>query len=374
MTRIYLSPPDVGAVEREFLLDAFDSNWIAPVGPHVGAFEHEFAAAVGVEDAAALSSGTAGLHLAFNLLGVASGDDVIVPTLTFASTAYAAVYVGARPCFVDSDEATWNLDPDLLEEELAERARRNELPTAVVSVDLYGQCADHDRINAACARYDVPVVEDAAEALGATYRGRAAGTLGQLGVYSFNGNKVITTSSGGMLVARDPKLTQRARHLAAQARDPYLHYEHSEIGYAYRMSNLLAALGRAQLRSLDKKVERRRAIKARYRVALGDVAGITFMPDADFGEPTNWLTVALLPEDLGVTPPDLCAQLEQADIEARPAWKPLHLQPVFEDAPVRGGAVAERIFRSGVCLPSGSSMSDADVDRVVAAARELLTD
>jgi dTDP-4-amino-4,6-dideoxygalactose transaminase len=371
MERIYLSPPDVGAAERELLLDAFDSNWIAPLGPHVEAFEAELAAFVGVDDAVALSSGTAGLHLALAMLDVGPGDDVIVPTLTFAATAYAVAYVGARPCFLDSEPASWNLDPDLLEEELAERAVANRLPAAVISVDLYGQCADYDRIVATCARYDVPLVEDAAEALGATYRNRAAGTFGAIGVYSFNGNKIITTSGGGMLVAQDRKLTARARMLAAQARDPALHYEHSQIGYAYRLSNLLAAVGRAQLRSLPEKIARRRAINAVYRQELHGVPGIDFMPVAASGSPNYWLTVVTLGPEFGASPAEVCAELESRDIEARPAWKPLHLQPVFDGAPVRGGAVAEAVFDHGLCLPSGSSMRDADVERVADALRAL---
>jgi dTDP-4-amino-4,6-dideoxygalactose transaminase len=371
MERIYLSPPDVGAAERELLLDAFDSNWIAPVGPHVEAFEAELAAFVGVDDAVALSSGTAGLHLALAMLDVGPGDDVIVPTLTFAATAYAVAYMRARPCFLDSEPTSWNLDPDLLEEELAERAAANRLPAAVISVDLYGQCADYDRIVATCARYDVPLVEDAAEALGATYRNRAAGTFGAIGVYSFNGNKIITTSGGGMLVARDPKLTARARLLATQARDPALHYEHSQIGYAYRLSNLLAAVGRAQLRSLPEKIARRRAINAAYRRALHGVPGIDFMPVAGYGSPNYWLTVVTLGPEFGSSPAEVCAELESRDIEARPAWKPLHLQPVFEGAPVRGGTVAEAVFDRGLCLPSGSSMRDADVERVADALRAL---
>ena len=372
MNRIFLSPPDVGTRERDLLLDAFDSNWIAPLGPHVDAFEAELAAFVGFDNAVALASGTAGLHLALAMLGIGPGDDVIVPSLTFAATAFAAVYLGARPCFVDSEAASWNLDPELLEAELAERAAGRRLPAAVISVDLYGQCADYDRIVAACARFEVPLVEDAAEALGATYHGRAAGTVGDRGIFSFNGNKIITTSGGGMLIARDPKVTDRVRVLAAQARDPALHYEHSQIGYAYRMSNLLAAVGRGQLEGLPAKIARRHEINQRYRVALGDLPGVGFMPVAELGRPNYWLTVATLGPDFGATPAEACAHLETHDIEARPAWKPLHLQPVFAGAPMRGGAVAEAIFREGLCLPSGSAMTDADVDRVVAAVRELV--
>ena len=372
MDRIYLSPPDVGPVERDLVLDAFDSNWIAPLGPHVDAFEAEAAAFVGAPDAVALASGTAGLHLALAVLGVGPGDDVLLPSFTFAATAFAAVYLGARPCFLDSEARSWNLDPALLEEELAERARAGRLPKAVVTVDLYGQCADHDPIVAACAHHGIPVVEDAAEAIGATYHGRAAGTLGDVGIFSFNGNKIITTSGGGMLVARDPEHVRRARFLSQQARDPALHYEHSSIGYSYRMSNLLAALGRGQLRGLPDKIARRRAVGERYRAALTGLPGVGFAPVADTGEPNHWLTIVTLGPEAGTDPVGLCVHLARHEIEARPAWKPLHLQPVFAANPMRGGAVAEAAYHQGCCLPSGSGMTDADVDRVIAAVREVV--
>jgi dTDP-4-amino-4,6-dideoxygalactose transaminase len=314
-----------------------------------------------------LSSGTAALHLALLLLGVERGDDVIVPTLTFVATANVVRYLGACPVFIDAEASTWNLDPALVDAELAARARAGRLPAAVVGVDLYGQCADWDAITRVCAHYGVPVVDDAAEALGATYRGRPAGTFGALGAFSFNGNKIITTSSGGMLVGDDAGTIERARKLATQARDPAPHYEHSETGFNYRMSNLLAALGRGQLRHLPEKVDRRRAIKQRYRAALSSTPGIAFMPDSADGVPTNWLTVITVDEDeFGASSPQIREHLETLDIEARPAWKPMHLQPVFAGCPVRGGSVAEEIFRTGLCLPSGSAMTDADVDRVVA--------
>jgi dTDP-4-amino-4,6-dideoxygalactose transaminase len=368
VSRLFLSPPDVGPRERELLLDAFDSNWIAPLGPHVDAFEREFADFVGVADAAALSSGTAALHLALVLLGVGAGDDVLVPSLTFAATANAVTYVGARPVFLDSERATWNIDPALIEEELSTRAREGRAqPAAVIVVDLYGQCANYEPILASCAAHGVPIIEDAAEALGATYQGRAAGSFGALNVFSFNGNKVMTTSGGGMLAGDDPALITRTRHLSTQARDPAPHYEHSEIGFNYRMSNLLAAVGRAQLEGLPAKVARRRAINAAYREAFADVPGVGFLPNAPDGVPTNWLTVITLPD-----PTPVREHLESLDIEARPAWKPMHLQAVFGDCEMRGGAVAEEIFRHGLCLPSGSSMSDADVARVVDGVRAML--
>jgi len=377
VSRLYLSPPDVGSAERDALLAAFDGGWIAPVGPDVDAFERELASTAGVAEAAALSSGTAALHLALMLSGVGAGDEVLVPTLTFVATANAVTYVGARPTFIDCEPDSWNIDPDLVADTLDQRASQGRLPAAVIAVDLYGQCADADRLTEACARHDVPLLEDAAEALGATYNGRPAGSLASIGVFSFNGNKVITTSGGGALVSDDGDLVARARYLATQARQPAAHYEHTEIGFNYRLSNLLAALGRPQLRSLAERVEHRRATKARYRAGLGDLPGIGFMPDAATGVPTNWLTVVQIDAEVfGATPEALRLALEAHDIEARPAWKPLHCQPVFVGCNTVGGNVAEQIFDHGLCLPSGSSISDHDIDRVIEVVRHtaLATD
>lgn len=366
MTRIFLSPPHVGTRERELLLDAFDSNWIAPLGPHVDAFEADLAARVGVAHAAALSSGTAGLHLALRLLGVGAGDEVWCSTLTFAATANAIVYVGASPVFVDADPATWQLDPGLLAEALADRRRTGSLPAAVVVVDLYGQCADYDAILPICAEHGIPVVEDAAEALGATYRGRQAGSFGQMAVLSFNGNKILTTSGGGALLSDGGDLIERARFLATQARDPAPHYEHSEVGFNYRLSNLLAAVGRGQLAGLDDKVAARRRVNARYREGLGDLAGIAFMPEAGYGTPNWWLTCLTVDADaFGASVTDIRLALDAADIEARPLWKPMHLQPVFRECAALGGGVADQLFAHGLCLPSGSNLAPADQDRVI---------
>jgi dTDP-4-amino-4,6-dideoxygalactose transaminase len=370
---IFLSPPHVGDVERELLLAAFDSNWIAPAGPDLALFEDELAGLVGVPHAVALSSGTAAIHLALLALGVGPGDDVLVSDLTFAATANAVVYAGARPVFIDSDDVSWNIDPDLLDDELDARARLGRLPSALIVVDLYGQCADWDRISATCRRYEIPVIEDAAEALGATYRGRAAGSFGDLGVFSFNGNKIITTSGGGMLVGRSTEHIERARYLGTQARQPVAHYEHEDIGFNYRMSNLLAALGRGQLRNLASRVAARQAVNDRYRQALADVDGLAFMPVADYGVPNQWLTVITLdPGVLGVGPEHVLTGLLSKGIEARPAWKPMHLQPIFAGAETRGGRVGERIFSRGLCLPSGSSLTVDQQDRVVVALRSLL--
>jgi len=365
LKRIYLSPPHMELAERELLLDAFDSNWIAPLGPHVDAFEHEFCETVGVPCATALSSGTAALHLALLMLGVSPGDEVLVSTFTFAASANVVAYLGATPVFIDSDPETWNLDTGLLEEELASCARRGKLPKAVVAVDLYGQCADYDRILTACGRYGVPVVEDAAEALGAAYKRKPAGSFGAAAAFSFNGNKIITTSGGGMFVSSDRSLVERARHLATQARDPAPHYEHSGIGYNYRMSNLLAAVGRGQLRVLRDRVSRKRDIFRFYQRALGALPGISFMPIAGYGEPNYWLTCTLVdPTRFGATREEIRLVLEKENIESRPLWKPMHLQPVFKECRVRGGSVSEGIFRDGLCLPSGTTLTDIELERV----------
>lgn len=368
MTRtIYLSPPDVGHAERELLLEAFDSNWIAPLGPQVDAFEGEFARTVGVAHAAALSSGTAALHLALVLLGIGQGDRVVVPTLTFAASANVVRYVGAEPIFIDAEPGSWNLNPDLLPEALGAPGRP---PAALISVDLYGQCANYERIASTCDHYGVPIIEDAAEALGATHRGMAAGRFGVLSAFSFNGNKIITTSGGGMLVTEDAALASRARFLASQAREPAPHYEHSTIGYNYRLSNLLAAVGRGQLRSLESRVTRRRAIFDRYLAELGDLPGWSFQPEDPRGRSTRWLTCALVDSSaFGASRDDVCTHLRLHDIEARPLWKPMHLQPVFSGCATIGGSVAASLFERGLCLPSGTGMTHEDQTRVIDAIR-----
>jgi dTDP-4-amino-4,6-dideoxygalactose transaminase len=372
VTRIYLSPPDVGSEERRMLLDAFDSNWIAPVGPDLDAFESELAARAGVEHAVALSSGTAALHLGLLLAGVGAGDEVLVPSFTFVATAAAVTYLGATPVFVDCSPGTWNIDPDLVAEELSDRAKHGRLPAAVVSVDLYGQMADYDRLVSLCDSYGLPLLEDSAEALGATYGERPAGGFGLAGVFSFNGNKIITTSTGGVLVSHSGDLVARARHLASQARDPFPHYEHSEIGYNYRLSNLLAALGRAQLHDLDGRIDRRRRINKQYRSRLDDLPGIEFMPVADYGEPNWWLTcITVDPDQFGADREQIRMVLEAEDIESRPTWKPLHLQPAFAGSPVVGGAVCAAIFENGLCLPTGSGLTDDEQSCVVDSIRSV---
>ncbi|MBF5043461.1 aminotransferase class I/II-fold pyridoxal phosphate-dependent enzyme [Aggregicoccus sp. 17bor-14] len=368
--RLHLSPPHLGPHERGLVSDALESNWVAPLGPHVEAFQEEFAQAVGAPHALALSSGTAALHLALEGVGVGPGDEVVVSTLTFAASVNPIRYLGARPFFVDSEPGSWNMDPALLAELLQERARAGRLPRAVVLVHLYGQCADLDPIAEACERHGVALVEDAAEALGSSYRGRPAGTRGRVGVFSFNGNKIITTSGGGMLVSADGALVRRALKLSTQAREPAAHYEHTEVGYNYRLSNVLAAIGRGQLRVLEERVEARRRNFARYAEALGDLPGLAFMPEAPWGRHTRWLTTLTLdPARAGADREAVRLALERENIEARPVWKPMHLQPVFSGCGVKGGAVSEALFRDGLCLPSGSSLTPEEVARVAGLVR-----
>lgn len=370
MTRVYLSPPHMSGHELALLREAFESNWIAPLGPHVDAFERELAEAVGVGHAAALSSGTAALHLALRLLGVRAGDEVLCPTLTFAGSAFPVLYQGARPVFLDAHPETWTVNPTLLAEELERRRARGRPPKAVITVDLYGQPCHHEEILAACAEHGVPVVEDAAEALGSRYRGRPVGGFGRFGVFSFNGNKILTTSGGGGLVSDDGAAIARARKLAAQAREAFVHYEHEEIGFNYRMSNLLAAVGRGQLRLLQERVQARRRNFRLYRDALGDLPGLAFLEEPPDGRSNRWLTcVTVDPEAFGADREAIRRALEADDVEARPVWKPMHLQPVFAGCRVVGGGVAEALFERGLCLPSGSNLSDADRGRVVEGVR-----
>lgn len=370
-SRIFLSAPHMSGLEQEYIREAFTGNWVAPLGPNVDAFEREFADAVGASYAAAVSSGTAALHLALILAGVGTGDEVLVSTLTFAASANPIVYLGATPVFIDSERTSWNMDPILLEHELKQRAKIGRLPKAVIVVHLYGQSSDLDRIMETCNRYEVPVIEDAAEALGATYKGRSPGTFGKIGIYSFNGNKIITTSGGGMLVSDDEALVKKARKLATQARDPAPHYQHSEIGYNYRLSNVLAGIGRGQLKVLDNRVEARRRNYTLYTRALGDLSGLEFQPEAPWGSHNRWLTcVTIDPREFGADRETVRLALEAENIESRPVWKPMHLQPVFASYPVVRGCVSEDLFNRGLCLPSGSSLTEEELRRVAQVIRQ----
>lgn len=367
-SRIYLSSPHLGTLEEAFVQEAFDTNWIAPLGPNVDAFEQEFCELVGCLHAAALSSGTAALHLALELLGVGEGDEVIVPSLTFVASANPVLYQGAKPVFVDSEETSWNLDADLVEAFLEERAAQDALPAAIVLVHLYGQCADLDRFVELSQRFEVPLIEDAAEALGSTYKDSSPGTYGAAGFFSFNGNKIITTSGGGMLVSDDADFIAHARKLATQARDDAPHYQHSEVGYNYRLSNICAGIGRGQLRVLPERVAQRRAVHEEYRAELGALPGVSFQPEAPWGTHTRWLTcVRIDPAEAGVDREMIRTTLIAENIEARPIWKPMHLQPLFEDCTMIGGDVCEAIFEDGLCLPSGSNMSEDDMVRILEA-------
>jgi pyridoxal phosphate-dependent aminotransferase EpsN len=364
--RIYLSSPHIGSEELELVREAFASNWIAPLGPQVDEFEKEFAATVGTPHALALSSGTAALHLALHWLKLKPGDEVLCPLLTFVASVNPVLYEGATPVFVDSEMRSWNMDPALLTEAIEDRIKRGKRPKAVILVHLYGQSADIDSVTEICTRHEIPLIEDAAEALGATYKGIAAGSVGLCGIFSFNGNKIITTSGGGMLVSQDKAMIDKARYWATQSRNPAPHYEHSEVGYNYRLSNVLAAIGRGQLRVLKQRVEARRRNFEYYRKALGGLLGLTFMPEPDHGYSTRWLTcITINSEEAGIDREILRVAMAGENIEARPVWKPMHLQPLFRHCAFYGGAVAERLFLNGLCLPSGSNLTTSDLDRVI---------
>lgn len=360
MPRIYLSPPDISAQDHARVDAVLTSNWVAPVGPDLSEFEAAVASSVGVGHALALNSGTAALHLALHVLGVGPGDEVICPSLTFAASANPICYLGADPVFVDSETRTWNMDPALLEIALEERPSIK----AVIVVHLYGQCAEMDAITALCRKFNKPLIEDAAEALGANFQGRPAGSFGDLSFFSFNGNKIITTSGGGMLLSNRADWMERARYLSTQAREPVLHYEHKEVGYNYRMSNLLAGLGLSQFSSLGRRIAAKRAHFEVYSTAFEGLPGVDMMPIQTPGEANYWLSCITLSG--GASARDkLIAALEAEDIEARPLWKPLHLQPVFKGKHCYGGSVAEALFDKGICLPSGSGMAPQERERVI---------
>ncbi|KAA8997560.1 aminotransferase class I/II-fold pyridoxal phosphate-dependent enzyme [Paenibacillus spiritus] len=378
-SRILLSPPHMSGREQHYIQEAFETNWIAPLGPNVDAFEREVADYVGTRGAAALSSGTAAIHVALQLLGVGSGDVVFCSSMTFIASANPIVYQGAAPVFIDSEPESWNMSPAALERAFAEAKAEQRLPKAVIVVNLYGQSAKMNELTEICGRYGVPVVEDAAESLGTTYEGRPSGTFGRFGIFSFNGNKIITTSGGGMLVSDDPEALNRARFLATQARDAAPHYQHSVIGHNYRMSNLLAGVGRAQLEVLDSRVDARRAVFGRYQEALGREEGLRFMPELAGTRSNRWLTTLTFQgEGAAAKVHGVLNRLAEENIEARPLWKPLHLQPVFAGVKFYphsdGVCVSEELFESGLCLPSGSSMSQSEQERVIEVVRRTLNE
>ena len=371
--RIYLSSPDVGDLEEQYVLAAMRSGWIAPLGPDVDAFESEMAERVGVAHAVALSSGTAALHLGLLGLGVGAGDVVVTSTMTFAATANAIVYTGAEPFFIDCELETGNMDPALLRQALEQLTTAGERVSAIVPVDLLGKAVNYTEICAIAEEFAIPVLADAAESFGANHRGRAAGSFGRASVISFNGNKIMTTSGGGMLLTDDAELAAHTRYLATQARQPAVHYEHTDIGFNYRMSNLLAALGRAQLTRIDEMISRRRSMRELYRDLFSHVEGVELFGGIDDAEDNFWLSSIVVDADrTGWTPSDLTATLLEDDIESRPLWKPMHLQPVFEGARSLANGSSQKLFESGLTLPSGSALSRSEIERVAAALNTFL--
>ncbi|MCB0323047.1 MAG: aminotransferase class I/II-fold pyridoxal phosphate-dependent enzyme [Bdellovibrionales bacterium] len=371
--RIWLSPPHMGGTEEKFVREAFASNWISPLGPQLEAFEQELAEYVGVGHAAGVSSGTAALHLALQVLGIEPEDEVIVSSFTFIASANPIVYSGAKPVFIDSEPTTWNADPQALEDAIRSGISRGKKPKAVLLVDLYGMPCRYDELLPICERYEIPVVEDAAEGLGSVYKERKLGRFGLLGVLSFNGNKIITTSGGGALLSDDEHLVQRARFLATQARDPAPHYQHSVLGYNYRLSNVLAAIGRGQLEVLDRHVENRRLHFERYRNLIGDLPGVAFLEEPPGCRSNRWLTTILVDPTRsgGVTRETIRLRLDEENIESRPLWKPLHLQPLFAENAYFGSRLSEALFDQGLCLPSGSALTEPQFERIVSTIRSV---
>lgn len=370
--RVFLSPPHVGARERTLLLEAFDSNYIAPVGPHLDRFEAAFREATGFPAVAAVSSGTAAMHLALHHLGVGAGDLVVASTLTFIGSVGPAHHLGAELIFIDSCPETWNLDPELLEEELERLEKSGRKPKAVIPTELYGQPSDLDRLLEICSSRGIPLVVDAAEALGSTYRGRTVGMGARATVFSFNGNKILTTSGGGLLASEDRDLIDHARYLATQSREPVPHFEHREVGYNFRLSNLCAALGIGQLEALEERVRLKRLVHTRYQEALEKFSGLEFMPEAPWGQTNRWLTVITVnPERFGADREQIRLALEEENIESRPLWKPMHQQPAFRGCRAVNRGVADELFRTGLCLPSGTAMPEGTVERVEGVFRAL---
>lgn len=366
MSRIYLSPPDISNQDRFAVQSAFDSGWVAPVGPDLDAFEAEVANRVDRSYACAVNSGTSALHLALLALGIQPGDRVICPSLTFAGCAFPITYCGAEPIFVDSESDTWNMDCKLLKSAIETSLSEGNKPKAVIVVQIYGQCAKMDPLLTLCNEHQIPVIEDAAESMGASYKGKPAGSFGDLSFLSFNGNKIITTSGGGMLLGNDLALIEKARYLSQQAREPVLHYEHKTIGYNYRLSNILAALGRSQLTDLDRRILIRKKHFEAYMQSIGKLPGILFMPISSEGSPNYWLSCIILDRTQSkVSRDELISICHDASIEIRPIWKPLHMQKVFQEKQMFGGAVSESLFYNGLCLPSGSNLLDEDREKVI---------
>lgn len=365
--KIWLSSPHIGDEELKYVQEAFDTNWIAPLGPHVDQFENELSDYIGAKNTAVLSSGTAAIHLALILLGVENGDEVICQSFTFSASANPILYQGATPIFIDSEKDTWNIDPNLLELAIKDRIKNSKKPKAIIPVHLYGMPAKMDELIAISEKYEIPIIEDAAEAIGSEYKNKKVGSFGLFGILSFNGNKIITTSAGGALLSNNKGYIEKAKFLATQARDPAPHYQHSEIGYNYRMSNVLAAIGRGQLRVLNERVKQRRSNFEFYKNQFSAINGFSFQPEMKGSFSNRWLTTLTINPSLtnGITREDVRLALEKENIESRPLWKPMHLQPVFKDAPQYVNGTSDKLFENGLCLPSGSNLSNIDKERIV---------
>jgi dTDP-4-amino-4,6-dideoxygalactose transaminase len=373
--KIWLSSPHMGGAEIKYIQEAFDTNWISPVGPHIAAFEEALCQYNHTSHCAALTSGTAAIHLALIILGVSRGDEVLCSSFTFSGTCNPIAYTGATPVFIDSEADTWNIDPDLLEEAIEDRMRKTgKKPKAMIVVHLYGMPAKIDKIMAIARKHGIYVIEDAAEALGSTFQGQKLGTFGDFGVYSFNGNKIITTSGGGALVSENAAWIQKARFLATQARDPAPHYQHTEIGYNYRLSNICAGIGRGQLEVLDERIAQRRAIFDSYKENFSDILGISFPAEPSNGFANRWLTTVVIDKEVfgGKDRETLRIALEAENIESRPLWKPMHQQPVFQDCPAYTHGISDALFEKGLCLPSGSNLAKPDLERVITCVRKTL--
>lgn len=374
--RIYLSSPHMGGMELPYIKEAFDTNWVAPLGPNVDSFEKELSEWVNVKGGAAVSSGTAAIHLALKYLGVGRDDIVFCSSLTFSASCNPIIYQGATPVFIDSEPESWNMSPKALEKTFKVYEVKNKLPKAVIAVNLYGQSADLDTIKEICSKYNVPIVEDAAESLGATYKGAYSGTIGTFGIYSFNGNKIITTSGGGMVISNNEEALKKIRFWATQARDAARHYQHSELGYNYRMSNVVAGIGRGQLLVLNERIAKKKQIFEGYKEAFKDIENIEMMPVTGYGQPNHWLTAITINEKSKIKPLDIMIALEKENIESRPIWKPMNMQPFYEKYDFyshndEGISVGEDIFMRGVCLPSDTKMNDSDLDRVIGIIKNL---
>ena len=373
--RIYLASPHMGGEELNYINEAFETNWVAPLGPNVNEFEKLVCEYTGAKSATALASGTSAIHLALKCLEVGSGDIVFCSTLTFSATANPIIYQGATPVFIDSEYKSWNMCPKALERAFDNAKKNNKMPKAVIVVNLYGQSADYDRLKEICDKYNTPIIEDAAESLGATYKGKQTGTIGDIGIYSFNGNKIITTSGGGMMVSNNAKFTKKALFWATQSREAERHYEHKELGFNYRMSNVVAGIGRGQMKVIDDRISKKKEIYEAYKEGFKDIDNIEMMNVCDFGEPNYWLSVITISEKSRLKPIDVIECLEEKNIESRPVWKPMHMQPLFKNCMLftilENGSVAEQLFENGVCLPSDTNMTKEDINEVICSIKRL---